>query len=80
MAPISSSRTVSDTIEIVSLRTGQTRTLARIANPWLDLSVAPDRGSLLYLRRSRETTNSGSSNTSSKKRDGTAVIGRTLAH
>ena len=42
------SRTVSDPIEIYSLRTGQTRTLARIANPWLYLSVAPDRGSLLY--------------------------------
>ena len=46
--PLFVSRTVPDTIEIYSLRTGQTRTLARIANPWLYLSVAPDGGSLLY--------------------------------
>ena len=33
--PLFVSRTLPDTIEIHSLRTGQTRTLARIANPWL---------------------------------------------
>ena len=47
-SPYFVSRTVSDTIEVYSLRTGQTRTLARIDNPWLYLSVAPDGGSLLY--------------------------------
>ena len=47
------SRTVTDTIEVHNLRTRQTRTLARVDNPWLYLSVTPDGGSLLYSQNDR---------------------------
>ena len=48
-------RTVPDAIEVYGFRTGQTRTLARIANPWLCECRSRWQFASI-LRRSRGTT------------------------